>query len=132
MKVLVTGGLGFIGSNFILHVLKNHPDFKIVNLDAGLIGSNEKNLKSVEKSENYRLVHGNINDKKLDIQFSKFKISMTFRFSFSLHSPIGKTFLPIGFAWERSTFFHRHFERSPEAKRRDDVRNLTAFSETSS
>ncbi|HEV2193264.1 MAG TPA: dTDP-glucose 4,6-dehydratase [Nitrosopumilaceae archaeon] len=65
MKILVTGGLGFIGSNFILHVQKNYPDFKIVNLDAGLLGSNEKNLKSIEKSENYRLVHGNINDKKL-------------------------------------------------------------------
>jgi dTDP-glucose 4,6-dehydratase len=65
MKLLVTGGLGFIGSNFILHVLKNYPDIKIVNLDAGLMGSNEKNLKSIEKSENYRLVHGNINDKKL-------------------------------------------------------------------
>jgi len=65
MKVLVTGGLGFIGSNFILHALTNFPDFKIVNLDASLLGSNEKNLKSAEKSENYQLVYGNINDKKL-------------------------------------------------------------------
>ena len=44
MKLLVTGGLGFIGSNFILHVLKNHDDFEIINVDAELLGSNHENL----------------------------------------------------------------------------------------
>lgn len=44
MRLLVTGGLGFIGSNFILHTLEKYPDFKITNIDAGLPGSNVKNL----------------------------------------------------------------------------------------
>ncbi len=65
MHLLVTGGLGFIGSNFILYLKKNFPDVKITNLDAGLMGSNEKNLVDIENDKNYRLVWGNINDKKL-------------------------------------------------------------------
>ena len=44
MKILVTGGLGFIGSNFILHVLKNYENYEIINLDAELHGSNHDNL----------------------------------------------------------------------------------------
>ena len=64
MKILVTGGLGFIGSNFILHVFKNYPEIEIINLDAGLIGSNKQNLKDIENSDRYRFVAGNINDKE--------------------------------------------------------------------
>jgi len=64
MKILVTGGLGFIGSNFILHVLKNFPEIEVVNLDAGFIGSNIQNLKEIENSTNYKFISGNINDKE--------------------------------------------------------------------
>ena len=62
MKLLVTGGLGFIGSNFILRVLKNNPDLEITNLDAGFFGSNTQNLESLENKANYHFVKGNIND----------------------------------------------------------------------
>ena len=65
MKLLVTGGLGFIGSNFIIHVLKNYNDFEIINLDAEVVGSNHDNLKELEKSERYRFVKGNITNRKL-------------------------------------------------------------------
>ena len=65
MKLLVTGGLGFIGSNFIIHVLKNYNDFEIINLDAEIDGSNHDNLKDLEKSERYRFVKGNITNRKL-------------------------------------------------------------------
>lgn len=65
MHLLVTGGLGFIGSNFILHLSKRHPDIEITNLDAGFIGSNEQSLEEISSKNNYRLVWGNINDKKL-------------------------------------------------------------------
>ena len=65
MHLLVTGGLGFIGSNFILHLSKKYPDIEITNLDAGFIGSNEKSLEEISSKNNYRLVWGNINDKKL-------------------------------------------------------------------
>ena len=64
MKILVTGGLGFIGSNFILYVLKNYPEIEIINLDAGITGSNIKNLKEIENSKKYEFVLGNINDKE--------------------------------------------------------------------
>lgn len=65
MKILVTGGHGFIGSNFILHVLERHPKFKITNIDACLPGSNIENLKQVKKNHNYEYVRGNITNKKL-------------------------------------------------------------------
>ena len=62
MKLLITGGLGFIGSNFILKVLKNESDLKIINIDAGFFGSNPKNLSKLENNPNYEFVNGNIND----------------------------------------------------------------------
>ena len=65
MHLLVTGGLGFIGSNFIHYFNKKSPDIQITNLDAGFIGSNEKSLEEITPNKNYRLVWGNINDKKL-------------------------------------------------------------------
>jgi len=62
MKVLVTGGLGFIGTNFIIHVLKNYEHYNIVNLDDELVGSNHKSLSDFENSNNYKFVKGNITD----------------------------------------------------------------------
>lgn len=62
MKLLVTGGLGFIGSNFILHILKNYPNYKIINIDDELLGSNHQSLSTIENSPNYRFVKGNITD----------------------------------------------------------------------
>ena len=65
MRLLVTGGLGFIGSNFILQTLKKFPDYNIVNLDDQLEGSNVKSLLEVQTSKNYTFVKGNITDKSL-------------------------------------------------------------------
>ncbi len=65
MKILVTGGLGFIGSNFIHYLQKNFPEYSIINLDAELLGANRKNLSQFENSSNYEFILGNINDKKL-------------------------------------------------------------------
>lgn len=65
MNILVTGGLGFIGSNFILHVLKNYPQIRITNVDAELLGSNKKNLHGIIKNRNYKFFKGNITNKKL-------------------------------------------------------------------
>ena len=64
-KLLVTGGAGFIGSCFVRHILKKHPDYKIINLDALTYCGNLENLRDVEKNPNYTFVHGNICDKKL-------------------------------------------------------------------
>ncbi|SVA73985.1 uncharacterized protein METZ01_LOCUS126839, partial [marine metagenome] len=65
MKLLVTGGLGFIGSNFILYVLKNYDDYEIINVDAELLGSNHENLTEVKNAPNYEYVKGNITNRKL-------------------------------------------------------------------
>ena len=64
MNILVTGGLGFIGSNFIIYIQENHPNIKITNIDAKLEGSNQANLRHIKK-ENYRFVYGNIMNQKL-------------------------------------------------------------------
>ena len=63
--VLVTGGAGFIGSCFVRHELKKHPDYKIINLDALTYCGNLENLKDVENNPNYKFVHGNICDRNL-------------------------------------------------------------------
>ena len=65
MKLLITGGLGFIGSNFILEVLKNNPNYEITNVDASLYGSNKMNLSEIENNQNYKFVSGDITDKVL-------------------------------------------------------------------
>ena len=63
MKLLVTGGLGFIGSNFILKLL-HKDDIQITNIDAELYGSNRKNLVEINDSSKYHFVKGNISNKK--------------------------------------------------------------------
>ena len=65
MKLLVTGGSGFIGSNFIRHVLATHPDDRVVNLDKLTYAGNPANLKDVERDPRYAFVHGDVCDARL-------------------------------------------------------------------
>ena len=65
MRLLVTGGLGFIGSNFILNTIKNNNEISITNIDAELLGSNHNNLLGLKNSPNYNFVKGNITNKVL-------------------------------------------------------------------
>ena len=65
MKLLVTGGLGFIGSNFILKLLNETDEFDIINVDAELYGADQKNLDSIKNHEKYEFVKGNITNKRL-------------------------------------------------------------------
>ena len=65
MKLLVTGGAGFIGSCFIRYMINQHPDYKIINLDALTYAGNIENLDDVKDNKNYTFIHGNICDKKL-------------------------------------------------------------------
>lgn len=64
MKLLVTGGAGFIGSNFILYWLKKYPNDSIVNVDKLTYAGNLENLTSIEKNPNYSFAHGDICDAK--------------------------------------------------------------------
>jgi dTDP-glucose 4,6-dehydratase len=65
MKVLVTGGAGFIGSNFVKYYLEEHPQDKIVNLDKLTYAGNLDNLSDIENTPNYQFVKGDICDKEL-------------------------------------------------------------------
>lgn len=62
MKLLVTGGAGFIGSNFILYWMKNHPEDSIVNLDKLTYAGNLENLKSVQGNPNFLFIQADICD----------------------------------------------------------------------
>lgn len=62
---LVTGGAGFIGSNFIIYMLNKHDDCNIINLDKLTYAGNLENLKSVENNPNYQFVQGDIGDPEL-------------------------------------------------------------------
>ena len=64
-KILVTGGAGFIGSNFIQYMLEKQPDAEIVNLDKLTYAGNLENLKSIEKKPNYKFIKGDICDAKV-------------------------------------------------------------------
>jgi dTDP-glucose 4,6-dehydratase len=65
MKILITGGAGFIGSNFIHYIIKKRPDYKIINLDLLTYAGNLENLKDVEKNPNYKFIQGDICDVEL-------------------------------------------------------------------
>ena len=62
MRILVTGGAGFIGSNFIRYVLSHHPDWRIANLDKLTYAGNLENLRDVEQCPEYEFARGDIAD----------------------------------------------------------------------
>ena len=64
-NVLVTGGAGFIGSCFVRHYLKKHPNDKLINIDALTYCGNLENLDDIKDNPNYTFVHGNICDRDL-------------------------------------------------------------------
>ena len=65
MKILVTGGLGFIGSNFIRHLLSEQRDGRIVNLDARTYAGNPANLADIASNSRYRWIKGDISDPRV-------------------------------------------------------------------
>jgi len=65
MKLLVTGGAGFIGSNFVHYALKEHPDWEVTNLDKLTYAGNLENLKEIQDQPGYHFVKGDIADRKL-------------------------------------------------------------------
>ncbi|MGG6440164.1 dTDP-glucose 4,6-dehydratase [Saccharococcus caldoxylosilyticus] len=65
MNLLVTGGAGFIGSNFVRYMLEKYPNYKVVNYDLLTYAGNLENLKDVENHPNYTFVKGDINNREL-------------------------------------------------------------------
>lgn len=62
MKLLITGGCGFMGSNFIRHIIRTYPDYEIYNLDALTYAGNPENLRDLENNNRYSFFHGRIED----------------------------------------------------------------------
>lgn len=62
MKLIVTGGAGFIGSNFVIYMLNKYPDYKIVNVDALTYAGNLENLTEIQNNPNYSFVKADIAD----------------------------------------------------------------------
>ena len=69
MKILVTGGAGFIGSHVVRLLVNKYPSYEIVNLDKLTYAGNLENLIDIEKAPNYRFVQGDINDKAFVLSF---------------------------------------------------------------
>ncbi|OAA86950.1 dTDP-glucose 4,6-dehydratase [Clostridium ljungdahlii] len=83
---LVTGGAGFIGSNFIHYMLKKYSDIKIINYDKLTYAGNLENLKSISKNPNYIFIQGDIcNRKKLQQLFQKYDIDYVINFAAESH-----------------------------------------------
>lgn len=81
MKLLITGGAGFIGSNFIRYILREHPEWQVVNLDKLTYAGNLANLRDVEDNPRYRFVRGDIADRELVeklFQEEKFDVVVNF------------------------------------------------------
>ena len=71
MRLLVTGGMGFIGSNFTRHLLEFHNDLSIINLDRLSYGSNQANLRDIPEGSAYQFVKGDINDIDAALKLSR-------------------------------------------------------------
>lgn len=84
--LLVTGGAGFIGSNFIRYMVNKYPEYKIINLDALTYAGNLENLRDIENLPNYAFIKGNITDYTLvDQIFNDFYINYVVNFAAESH-----------------------------------------------
>ena len=80
-KMLITGGAGFIGSNFIHYILSKYNDYQVINLDKLTYAANLENLKDIEDNKNYKFIHGDIADKEFIFKLfedKKFDIVINF------------------------------------------------------
>lgn len=80
-KMLITGGAGFIGSNFIHYILSKYNDYQVINLDKLTYAANLDNLKDIEDNKNYKFIHGDIADKEFIFKLfedKKFDIVINF------------------------------------------------------
>ena len=85
MKLLVTGGAGFIGSNFVLYMLQQHPDYEIINVDSLTYAGNLENLKSIEHNPKHTFVKADITDAQAIEQLMQQDIDVVVNFAAESH-----------------------------------------------
>lgn len=86
LTMLVTGGAGFIGSNFIRLILNEHPEYKVINLDALTYAGNLKNLENIKDNPNYKFIKGDICDNSLVQEiFADFEPNIVINFAAESH-----------------------------------------------
>lgn len=86
MKLLVTGGAGFIGSNFVRYMVNKYPEYHIVNLDLLTYAGNLENLKDIETASNYTFVKGDIADREfVNNLFAEQKFDYVLNFAAESH-----------------------------------------------
>ena len=86
MKLLVTGGAGFIGTNFIRHMLDTHPELEIINYDILTYAGNMDNLKGIDKQPRYSFIKGDICDQNLvNATLKKFPVDVIVHFAAESH-----------------------------------------------
>ncbi|WP_313801714.1 dTDP-glucose 4,6-dehydratase [Cytobacillus sp.] len=85
MKILVTGGAGFIGSNFVNYMVRTYPEYEIINLDALTYAGNLNNLKELEEKANYKFIKGDITDTELVESIFAEKINIVVNFAAESH-----------------------------------------------
>ncbi|PIU29144.1 MAG: dTDP-glucose 4,6-dehydratase [Candidatus Hydromicrobium americanum] len=84
--MLITGGAGFIGSNFIHYIARKYPEYKIINLDKLTYAGNLENLRDIENNHNYKFIKGDIADRKIiDEIFKSRKIDAVINFAAESH-----------------------------------------------
>ena len=85
-KMLITGGVGFIGSNFIHYILSKYNDYQVINLDKLTYAANLDNLKDIEDNKNYRFIHGDIADQEFIFKlFENEKFDIVINFAAESH-----------------------------------------------
>ena len=85
-KMLITGGAGIIGSNFIHYILSKYNDYQVINLDKLTYAANLDNLKDIEDNKNYRFIHGDIADQEFIFKlFENEKFDIVINFAAESH-----------------------------------------------
>ncbi len=85
-NILITGGAGFIGSNFIPYFLKRYPEYNLINLDLLTYAGSLENLKEVEDNPRYKFIKGNINNRELvEFIFNEYDIKGVIHFAAESH-----------------------------------------------
>src|SRR5665648_155070 len=84
--ILITGGAGFIGSNFVKMMLNKHPEYKIINVDLLTYAGNLENLTAIDSNENYFFIKADIRDRtEIEKLFNDYDIDLVVNFAAESH-----------------------------------------------